>query len=91
MHFLVADATNWKLPKGNTLVFLFNPFNEVVMEKFLASNLDHFSRYRSLLAYGVDAHLSTMHQLGFETLFRSPRISTRFCGTAARRSRQYQL
>jgi SAM-dependent methyltransferase len=73
MRFLVADATNWKLPNGNTLVFLFNPFNEIVMEKFLALNLDHFSRYRSLLAYGVDAHLSTMHQLGFETLFRSPR------------------
>jgi SAM-dependent methyltransferase len=73
VHFLVADATNWRLPNGNTLVFLFNPFNEIILEKFLALNLDHFARYRSLIAYGVDVHVSTMHQLGFESLFHSPR------------------
>lgn len=73
IHFLVADATNWKLPPGESLVFLFNPFNEIIMEKFLTLNLDHFTRYRSLIAYGVDAHTSTMHQLGFETIFRSDR------------------
>jgi SAM-dependent methyltransferase len=73
VNFLVADATSWKLPRGNTLVFLFNPFNEIIMEKFLTSNLDHFTRYRSLIAYGVDAHVSTMHQLGFESIFQSPR------------------
>jgi SAM-dependent methyltransferase len=73
VHFLVADATSWKLPNGNSLVFLFNPFNEIILEKFLTLNLDHFARYRSLIAYGVDAHVSTMHQLGFETIFHSPR------------------
>jgi hypothetical protein len=73
VHFLVADATTWKLPRGNTLVFLFNPFNEIILEKFLTLNLDHFGRYRSLIAYGVDAHVSTMHQLGFESIYQSPR------------------
>jgi SAM-dependent methyltransferase len=71
--FLVADATSWKLPRGNSVVFLFNPFNEIIMEKFLTLNLDHFARYRSLIAYGVDAQLSTMHQLGFESVFKSDR------------------
>jgi SAM-dependent methyltransferase len=73
VHFLVADATSWKLPNGNTLVFLFNPFNEIILEKFLTLNLDHFARYRSLIAYAVDSHVTTMHQLGFETIFHSPR------------------
>ena len=73
VNFLVADATSWKLPRGNSLVFLFNPFNEIILEKFLTLNLDHFTRYRSLIAYGVDAHVSTMHQLGFESIFQSPR------------------
>jgi SAM-dependent methyltransferase len=73
VNFLVADATSWKIPRGNSIVFLFNPFNEIIMEKFLTLNLDHFTRYRSLIAYGVDAHVSTMHQLGFESIFRSDR------------------
>jgi SAM-dependent methyltransferase len=73
VNFLVADATSWKLPRGNSIVFLFNPFNEIVLERFLMLNLDHFTRYRSLIAYGVDAHVSTMHQLGFESIFRSDR------------------
>jgi SAM-dependent methyltransferase len=73
VHFLVADATSWRLPDGNTLVFLFNPFNEIILERFLTVNIDHFARYRSLIAYGVDAHVSTMHQLGFESIFHSPR------------------
>jgi SAM-dependent methyltransferase len=73
LHFLVADATNWRIPDGNTVVFLFNPFNEIILEKFLTLNLGHFARYRSLIAYGTDSHASTMHQLGFETIFRSPR------------------
>jgi SAM-dependent methyltransferase len=73
MSFLVADATSWKIPPGNSILFLFNPFNEVIVEKFLTLNLDHFARFRSLIAYGVDAHASTMHQLGFETIFRSDR------------------
>jgi SAM-dependent methyltransferase len=73
VHFLVADATSWKIPNGNSVVFLFNPFNELILEKFLTLNLDHFTRYRSLIAYGIDAHVSTMHQLGFESIFRSPR------------------
>jgi SAM-dependent methyltransferase len=71
--FLVADATSWKIPHGNSLVFLFNPFNEKIMEKFLTLNLDHFTRYQSLIAYGVDSHVSIMHQLGFESIFHSGR------------------
>jgi SAM-dependent methyltransferase len=73
VFFLTADATSWKIPRGNTLVFLFNPFNDIIMEKFLTLNLDHFARYPSLIAYGVDAHVSTMHQLGFESIYQSPR------------------
>jgi SAM-dependent methyltransferase len=73
VHFLVADATTWKIPAGNTLVFLANPFNEIIMEKFLVSNLEHFTRYRSLIAYGFDFFKSTMCRLGFEIIFRSNR------------------
>lgn len=73
VHFLVADATTWKLPDGDSLVLLNNPFNEVIVERFLISNLDHFRKYRSLIAYGNDLHRATVCRLGFEILFRSNR------------------
>jgi SAM-dependent methyltransferase len=71
VFFLVADATSWKIPKGNSVIFLFNPFNEIILRKFLDSNLEHFARYSSLIAYGVDEHKSVMCRLGFEIIFRS--------------------
>ncbi len=74
MHFLVADATTWSLPSGNSLVLLNSPFNEVILEKFLNANLEHFDRYRSLIAYGNDHHLSTLCRLGFEVIYRSNRL-----------------
>jgi SAM-dependent methyltransferase len=73
VRFLVADATSWKVPDGSSLVFLFNPFNGTILEKFLESNLAHFARYPSLIAYGFDEHRSTICRLGFEMIFRSYR------------------
>jgi predicted RNA methylase len=73
VKFLVADATTWALPASNTLVLLNNPFNEIILEKFLVSNLDHFRTHRSLIAYGNDSFRSTMCRLGFEIIFRSNR------------------
>lgn len=71
--FFVADAATWKIPEGNSLLFLFNPFNGVILEKFVTSNLEHFVRYHSLIAYGFDEHRATLCRLGFEIVFRSYR------------------
>jgi SAM-dependent methyltransferase len=70
---LVADATTWKLPAGASLILLNNPFREVILEKFVVSNLEHFKRHRSLIAYGNDFYRSTLCGLGFEIIYRSNR------------------
>jgi SAM-dependent methyltransferase len=71
VSFVVADASKWKAPEGNTLFFMFNPFDAVILERFLTLNLDHFTRNRSLIAYATDDCRETMLNLGFEILFRS--------------------
>lgn len=71
VSFVVADAAQWKAPEGNTLFFMFNPFDAVILERFLRLNIDHFTRHRSLIAYGYDECLETMLALGFEIVFRS--------------------
>jgi SAM-dependent methyltransferase len=73
VRFLVADATSWKIPEGNSLIFLFNPFGGTILERFLELNLEHFARHPSLIAYGFDEHRSTICRLGFEIIFRSYR------------------
>jgi SAM-dependent methyltransferase len=71
VSFVVADAAQWKAPAGNTLFFMFNPFDAVILERFLMLNLDHFTRHSSLIAYATDDCRETMLNLGFEIVFRS--------------------
>ncbi len=71
VSFVVADAAHWKVPEGNTLFFMFNPFDGIILEKFLKLNIDHFTRHRSLVAYAFDDCRETMFKLGFEIIFRS--------------------
>jgi SAM-dependent methyltransferase len=73
INLSIADAVDWKIPDGNCIVFLFNPFNQIILEKFVRTNLRHFARFQSLIAYGMDEHRATIQNLGFEILFRSHR------------------
>jgi len=73
VSFVVADASKWKAPEGNSLFFMFNPFDAVILERFLTLNLDHFTRNRSLIAYATDDCRETMLNLGFEIVFRDPK------------------
>ena len=70
VQFVVADATKYDLPAGDTLVFLFNPFEDAAMEAFIAHNLPHFRAHRSLIAYANDRHRRSITKFGFETLYR---------------------
>ena len=71
ISFINVDATLFSLPPGDNLVFLFNPFGEVVMRQFLENNMDSFRRSRSVVAYANDQHRLCLAKLGFATLFRS--------------------
>lgn len=72
LQFVAGDAAGHTLPEGATLVFLFNPFDGVVLERFLAHNRAHFHRHRSLLAYANDVHRRVLPRHGFETVYRDP-------------------
>lgn len=71
ISFLNIDASLFSLPEGNNLVFLFNPFREVILQKFLEGNIDHFKKNRSVIAYANDQHRLCLASLGFATLFRN--------------------
>lgn len=84
--FLNGDANEYLLPDGKSLVFLFNPFDDVILEKFISNNVDHFRKHRSLIAYSNDIHRATLTRLGFETIFSNPGTKNslfRYAGAAA--------
>jgi tRNA G46 methylase TrmB len=71
ISFLNIDAALFVLPKGNNLIFLFNPFDELILGKFLENNIDHFRESRSIIAYANDRERLCIARLGFATLFRN--------------------
>lgn len=70
--FLNKDAAEFFLPSGKCLVFLFNPFDDIILEKFIANNYDHFKENDSTIAYAYDVHRECLLVNGFRTIFRSP-------------------
>lgn len=76
IKFIHADATEWKIPDGKNLVFLYNPFNEKIMEKFISNNLEHFLNNDSAIAYVSDWKCDVLIKAGFETVFRGQEFRT---------------
>jgi len=70
VSFVEADAAQFRLPEGRTLVFLFNPFDQTILDAFLAHNLAHFQQYGSVIAYGNDRDRASLARFGFATLYR---------------------
>ncbi len=71
VEFLNLDASTYILPDEPSLIFLFNPFDQVVLEMFLKNNMNHFNVHNSVIAYANDIHRSVLFQMGFETVFRN--------------------
>jgi len=71
ISFLNEDAAVYRLPESRCLIFLYNPFNDIILEKFLANNHAHFKRHESIIAYAYDVHRETLLLNGFRTIFRA--------------------
>lgn len=66
-----GDAATFVLPQATNLVFMFNPFDHVILEKFISVNLEHFKKHHSVIAYANDVHKATLGAFGFQTIFRN--------------------
>lgn len=72
ISFTSIDATDFELPDTSNLIFMFNPFDDVILHKFVSRNLEHFRKGKSMIAYANDVHRATLGDLGFSTVFRNP-------------------
>jgi SAM-dependent methyltransferase len=70
IDFIVADAIEWKLPDEYCFVFLYNPFNEVILEKFILNNINHFKNHGTIICYANDLYRKILINSGFEIIYR---------------------
>lgn len=71
IEFICGDALKFTLPNENCLIFLFNPFDAIVLKYFICNNIEHFMKYKSIIAYANDIHRFELSKLGFSTLHRN--------------------
>lgn len=68
--FSVADAIDWHLPEKRCLIFLYNPFNEVILESFIVNNIANIEKYKSIICYANDVHRNILSNFGLEIIYR---------------------
>jgi precorrin-6B methylase 2 len=69
--FINADAKSFTLPSNDSIVFLFNPFDEVVLESFISHNILHFRNHKSVIAYANDVHRQSLVKFGFFPIYEN--------------------
>ena len=74
VKFVHIDAAAFALPKGSNLIFIYNSFDQTIIEKFVQNNLALFKEQQSWIAYAINSHRNTIIKLGFETMYRNQRL-----------------
>jgi precorrin-6B methylase 2 len=75
VEFVAADAAQYDLPEVPALVFLFNPFDAVILGRFLARNRERLKAHGSVIAYANDLQRQALADAGFSCVFRDPQRS----------------
>jgi precorrin-6B methylase 2 len=71
IHLLNADAKNFLIDLQPTIVFLFNPFDDVIMENFLKNNIRTIKASKSVIAYVNDIHRNELEKIGMRQFYRN--------------------
>ena len=69
IDFKNADAVNYILPDEACIVYLFNPFNKIIFEKFIENNYNNFKKNKSILALINSDFINEDKNYGFEKLY----------------------
>jgi len=70
VQFIQADATEYVLPPVKSFIFMFNPFGEDVMRRFIELNYSVLRDHGSLLAYANDVERAVIEKYGFVSIYR---------------------
>lgn len=63
--FELKEASLYDLPNKPSLVYLYNPFDECVLRKFIQKNINNFLKHKSRIAYVNDVCHDSLIKYGF--------------------------
>ena len=70
VQFVLQDAAMFDLPDEPALVYLYNPFDERILKKFLTRNMRHFFKHNSIIVYVNDICHDLLIQHGFARVIK---------------------
>lgn len=70
IDIFLADALEWKLPDAYNFVFLYNPFNHIILENFISNNIDNFKNFGLIVCYENYLYKKPLRDSGFEILYQ---------------------
>ncbi len=63
------DAADVRLDNVPYVLFLFNPFDDVIMSKFLVNNIKNLKRNRSYICYANHRNKNVLEELNLTKVF----------------------
>ncbi len=63
--FINIDAQDYNLPKGNGVIYFFNPFSEAIFMNFLTKNADVITKNKIIILYENDVYALILKNFGF--------------------------
>jgi len=73
IRFLHRSANTYRIAKSSTLIFLYNPFDEVVLDSFLKTNLISIRETGSLVGYVNHVYADVLEKHGLRCAYLSNR------------------
>lgn len=68
LWFETGDASEYQIPDEQCILFFFNPFNETILNRFIANNKERIQRHQSTVIYANDIYLPVFLNQGFQPL-----------------------
>jgi SAM-dependent methyltransferase len=69
INFILIDARGYLLPDEKCVIFMFNPFDDIILKDFLLINEHHFRDHKSVIIYANPQCADTLISLGFDQIF----------------------
>lgn len=71
INFFYANAKNFRLKNKKYFIFIFNPFNEIILKKFLDNNVKILKKNKCFIVYVNAHHLKIFKKYGFKKIIRN--------------------
>ncbi len=69
IHLVNGDANNFLIESQPTILFFFNPFDDVVMKNFLRNNVTTIKASKTVIAYVNDVHQDELKKFGLRKFY----------------------